>query len=110
MKPSIKVTDLDDALEAVEQLGGSAPHVLAKAINEVSRVAVDRLKSEASSVFDRPTPFTLNAFRVFYASARTPEAAIWRVTDTKTNDRVGEIFETEAQASAYAAELNKRDS
>lgn len=90
MKPSIKITDLDDAVEALERLGGNAAkRALAQAINDVVPVAVSSLQDEANQSFDRPTPFTLNAFRVQYAKPDNPEASVW-VKDEKSGSSRGQ--------------------
>lgn len=104
MKPSIKVTDLDDALEALERLGGTAAkRALAQAINEVSKIAVSSLVDGANQSFDRPTPFTLNAFRVFYAKPNNPEASIW-VKDEKSGSGGGQAPEDWLEPQVFGGE------
>ncbi|AQZ96641.1 hypothetical protein ACFSB1_11175 [Halopseudomonas phragmitis] len=78
----LALTDLDDALAALKAMGRDGNRALALAINEIAGEGVKALQAGAHSAFDRPTPFTLNAFRVQYAKASSPEAAIW-VKDEK---------------------------
>ena len=88
MKSSLKITDLDDALAQINRLGGMAGRVHARVINDVAKLAEQSLKAEVSTVFDRPTPLTLNAFRILYAKPSKPEAAIW-VKDEKSGASKG---------------------
>ena len=103
MKSILKVSDLDDALEQLNSLGSMAGKVHAKAINEVAKVAEQQLKAEASRVFDRPTPFTVNAFRIFYAKPANPEAAIW-VKDEKDGSSKGQAPEDWFGPQVYGGE------
>ena len=92
MDGSISVTDLDDALAELKRLGPQSNAALALALNEVGTEAVKQLQSEALAVFDRPTPFTINAFRVLYAKASRPEAAVW-IKDEKSGAGGGQAPE-----------------
>ncbi|QJD58188.1 hypothetical protein HG264_04275 [Pseudomonas sp. gcc21] len=93
MKASMKVTDLDDAMQALNQLGPArSGRALAQALNETVKVAEQELRGQAQSVFDRPTPFTLNAFRITYAKPSNPEAAVW-VKDEKSGSSGGQAPE-----------------
>lgn len=79
MKASIHARDLDDALAALQKLGaGLAPRALADALNHSANQARQALRAEMESVFDRPTPWTLNSIRVLQAKpSASPEAAVW---------------------------------
>lgn len=89
MKAELKVADdLDDALAELRRLGSNASKAQAQAVNEVAKVAEQQLQQEAAGVFDRPTPFTLNAFRIQYAKPSQLEAAVW-VKDEKSGASKG---------------------
>lgn len=89
MKAGLKVgDDLDDALADLRRLGANASKAQAQAVNEVAKVAEQQLRQEVAGVFDRPTPFTLNAFRIQYARPSQPEAAVW-VKDEKSGASKG---------------------
>lgn len=82
-KSSIKVSDLDDALAALERLGSRGNHALARALNDAAAEGVKALQAHAHDVFDRPTKFTINAFRIDYAKPSRTEAAV-AVKDEKS--------------------------
>src|SRR5690554_2169686 len=89
MKAGLKISDdMDDAIASLERLGNSAGKAQAQAINEVVKQAEQQLRQEVASVFDRLTPFTLNAFRIQYAKPSQPEAAVW-VKDEKSGASKG---------------------
>src|SRR5690554_8086379 len=89
MKAGVKISDdMDDALADLRRLGAGAGRAQAQVVNEVAATAEQHLRQEAASVFDRPTPFTLNAFRVQYAKPSQPEAAVW-VKDEKSGASKG---------------------
>lgn len=79
MRARITADGLDDALAALSSLGeGLARRALADALNHTANQARQALKAEMSSVFDRPTPWTLNSIRILHAKPTdTPEAAVW---------------------------------
>lgn len=52
------------------------PFAGSQAVNRLARQAIDDLKTEMKTVFDRPTPFTLNAFMWTKANRRDPSAEI----------------------------------
>lgn len=78
----ITANDLDDALADLKRLGRAGNAALGLALNEVGGEAIKALQKEARDVFDRPTRFTLNAFRLLHANASRPEALLW-VKDEK---------------------------
>lgn len=81
MKASID--GLSEAIAAMERLAGDKPAAaLADALNHTANQARIALRTEISSVFDRPTPFTLNAVRVLHAKPKTLDAAVF-VKDEK---------------------------
>ncbi|SDS25850.1 hypothetical protein SAMN05216198_1556 [Halopseudomonas litoralis] len=103
MKASLKITDLDDALAQIQSLGSMAGKAQAQAMNDVVKVANEHLVVEANTVFDRPTPFTLNAFRIQYAKPSNPEAAIW-VKDEKSGASKGQAPEDWFGPQVYGGE------
>lgn len=52
------------------------PYAASLAVNHLARQAVDDLKAEMARVFDRPTPYTLNAFYWTKATKRDATAEI----------------------------------
>ena len=54
------------------------PYALRLAQNETGKAVVEGLKVQMRSVFDRPTPFTLNAFFVEFAKAGRPVMTVRR--------------------------------
>ena len=78
MNGSITANGLDDALASLQQLGsGLANRALADALNHTANQARQALQVEMSSVFDRPTPWTLNSIRILNATPANLEAAVW---------------------------------
>src|SRR5436305_829724 len=53
------------------------PFAASQAINALARQAIADLKTEMGKVFDRPTPFTLNAFAWKKATKRSQSAEIF---------------------------------
>lgn len=77
------IDGLSEAIAAMENLAGDKPAAaLADALNHTANQARIALRSEISSVFDRPTPFTLNAVRILHARPKTLDAAVF-VKDEK---------------------------
>lgn len=77
------IDGLSEAIAAMESLAGDKPAAaLADALNHTANQARIALRAEISSVFDRPTPFTLNAVRVLHARPKTLDAAVF-VKDEK---------------------------
>ena len=78
MRASITANDLDDALASVQRLGADlAGRALADALNHTANQARQALRVEMASVFDRPTPWALNAVRILHAKPARLEAALW---------------------------------
>lgn len=89
MKAGVAISeDMEDALTDLRRLGVGAGKAQAQVVNEVVSKAEQQLRQEVASVFDRPTPFTLNAFRIQYAKPSQPEAAVW-VKDEKSGASKG---------------------
>ncbi len=77
------IDGLSEAIAAMENLAGDKPAAaLADALNHTANQARIALRAEISSVFDRPTPFTLNAVRILHARPKTLDAAVF-VKDEK---------------------------
>lgn len=90
---SIGRSGLDEAFAALDRLAGDLPRrALADALNHTANQARIALRAEMESVFDRPTPFTLNALRILNARPDSLEAAIW-VKDDKDNNAKGQAPE-----------------
>lgn len=78
MKGRITADGLDDSLAALAALGsGLGARALADALNHTANQAMPVLRAEMSSVFDRPTPWTLNSVRILHATPASLEAALW---------------------------------
>ncbi|MCH2341471.1 hypothetical protein ACGFZ7_16395 [Pseudomonas sp. NPDC047963] len=93
MKASIIDDGLRPAAAALQQLAGDLPaRALADALNHTANQTRPALQVEMASVFDRPTPFTLNAVRVLNAKPSSLEAAVW-VKDEKDNASKGQAPE-----------------
>ncbi|WP_010490757.1 hypothetical protein [Pseudomonas sp. S9] len=89
MRSTISANGLDEALASLSSLGeGLAARALADALNHTANQARLALRAEMADVFDRPTPFTLNAIRILNAKPNTLEAAVW-VKDEKDNASKG---------------------
>lgn len=89
MRGSIKMTGLEDALRSISRLAGDLPGMaMADALNHTANQVRQALQADMASVFDRPTPFTVNALRVLNASPRNLEAAVW-VKDEKARNAKG---------------------
>lgn len=112
MKAGVKISDdMDDALADLRRLGAGAGKAQAQVVNELARHAQAQLKQEASSVFDRPTPFTLNAFSIQYARPSQPEASVW-VKDEKSGSSKGlapeDWFEPQVSGGERAFKASER--
>lgn len=104
MRASISADGLDDALESLKQLQGNAPNrALAQALNNMAKETISPLQAEVASVFDRPTPFTTNAFRIDYAKPGSLEAAV-SVKDEKSGSSKGQAPEDWFAPQVYGGE------
>ncbi|QDL93263.1 hypothetical protein FDP22_16620 [Paroceanicella profunda] len=56
------------------------PFALSVALNETAKDVLDAIRDQTRLAFDRPTPFTLNAFYLSRATKRKPEASVQRKT------------------------------
>lgn len=101
MRSSISANGLDDALDSLKQLQGNSPsYALAQALNNMAKETIAPLQAEVASVFDRPTPFTVNAFRIDYAKANALEAAV-SVKDEKSGSSKGQAPEAWFEPQVY---------
>jgi len=101
VKASITEGGLDSAVSALGQLAGDLPaRALADALNHTANQARPALQVEMASVFDSPTPFTLNAVRVLNAKPNSLEAAVW-VKDEKDNASKGQAPEDWVAPQVY---------
>lgn len=76
MEISIKDTIMDSTawLDSVQIR--QVPYAVARAINATAKDSLEAIKREMISVFDRPTPYTLNAFRIQYATKQNWTAIV----------------------------------
>jgi hypothetical protein len=89
VKARIDASGFGEALVVLGQLTGDLPgRALADALNHTANQARLALTVEMTNVFDRPTPFTLNAVRVLNATPKTLAAAVW-VKDEKSGATKG---------------------
>lgn len=104
MRSSITASGLDEALDSLKQLQGNSPsYALAQALNNMAKEAIAPLQAEVASVFDRPTPFTVNAFRIDYAKPGSLEAAV-AVKDEKSGSSRGQAPEAWFEPQVYGGE------
>lgn len=104
MRASMTAFGQDDALDELRQLQGNGPNrALAQVLNNMAKETIAPLQAEANSVFDRPTPFTLNAFRIDYAKPGSLEAAV-SVKDEKSGSSKGQAPEDWFQPQVYGGE------
>lgn len=104
MRSSITADGLDEALESLKRLSGNAPNrALAKALNNMASETIAPLQAEVASVFDRPTPFTTNAFRTDYAKQNSLAAAV-AVKDVKSGASRGQAPEDWFKPQVYGGE------
>lgn len=113
----IKVEGLEsvlDARRALGQLADLAPPVLADALNHTAYQARQALHAEMSSVFDKPTPWTLKSIKVFLAKPNSLEAALWiddyRVSKDVAPDRwlKAEVFGGPREAKNFEKQLRRQ--
>lgn len=110
MKSSIRADDLDDAVASLRRLGeGLANRALADALNHTANQARQALRAEMSSVFDRPTPFTLNAVRIFTAKPSNLQSALW-VKDEKDGASGGQAPEAWVAPQVFGGQRKYRRS
>lgn len=113
----IKVEGLESVLDARRTLGllaDLAPPVLADALNHTAYQARQALHSEMSSVFDKPTPWTLKSIKVFLAKPKNLEAALW-VDDYRASKDVApdrwlkaEVFGGPREAKGFEKQLRRQ--
>lgn len=101
MSYSIRVSGIEDALGAILRLAGDLPgRAMADALNHTANQVRQQLQAEMASVFDRPTPFTINAVRVLNATPTSLVAAVW-VKDDKDNNSKGQAPEDWVGAQVF---------
>lgn len=83
------IDGLSEAIAAMENLAGDKPAAaLADALNHTANQARIALRAEISSVFDRPTPWALNALRVEHAKPKSLESAVFAKDDKDGDTRI----------------------
>ncbi|WP_236211340.1 hypothetical protein [Metapseudomonas otitidis] len=111
MKATLQTAGHEEALASLQMLEGDLPaRALADALNHTANQARIALRTEMSDVFDRPTPFTLNAIRVLNATPASLEAAVW-VKDDKDNNSKAQAPEDWVAPQVYGGgrELKKSE-
>lgn len=74
----IKPVDINDLLQGLTGMERQIPYAVANGLNTTTRRAKDGLQKAMVSLFDRPTPFTLNSLQMTPARAPgTLESRIW---------------------------------
>ncbi|UVA80457.1 hypothetical protein [Pandoraea commovens] len=77
------VTNADQIAASMrDQLGRQFPFAASMALNRTINAAKAVLLYQMRTVFDRPTPYTLNALRTQPATKRNLEARVWFKDDT----------------------------
>lgn len=61
----------------LRELGPKVNTAAREGVNRTAEWAETDVRRSMRQVFDRPVPFTLRSLRVFYASARKPDAVLW---------------------------------
>jgi len=93
VKASVTSAGFEEATAVLRQLGGDLPgRALADALNHTANQGTQALVVAMTDVFADPTPFTLNAVRIFNATPNRLEAALW-VKDEKDNNSKGQAPE-----------------
>ena len=73
----VEVRGLDELMRGLGNLSSEQiPRVLAKTLSAVAVIAKDNTIDEMKRVFDRPTPFTLNALKTVNATVSTPRSLV----------------------------------
>ena len=110
MKASVKASGFPESLAAVRALAGDLPgRALADALNHTLNQAGQALTVEMANVFNRPTPFTLNAVRVLNAKPNSLEAAVW-VKDEKDNASKGQAPEDWVAPQVFGGSRSEKKS
>lgn len=74
----VEATGLQDRLAALTDLErNQLPYATALALTETAKKVKERLEGEMRTVFDRPTPYTLNSLRLFPATKQKLVARVW---------------------------------
>lgn len=74
----VEATGLQDRLAELTDLErNQLPFATALALTETAKKVKERLEGEMRTVFDRPTPYTLNSLRLFPATKQKLVARVW---------------------------------
>lgn len=74
----VEATGLQDRLAELTDLErNQLPYATALALTETAKKVKERLEGEMRTVFDRPTPYTLNSLRLFPATKQKLVARVW---------------------------------
>src|SRR5690554_5667979 len=106
----VTITGLDGLIGSLGGLDASAAgNILADALNHTANQARLALQEEVKSVFDRPTNFSINAFRVIHARHNNPAAAVF-VKDEKDGASKGFAPEDWFKPQSYGGSRELRRS
>jgi hypothetical protein len=84
MEISIKVDGLDRVDKSIKELGRQFPVAVAKALTFTAERVKARLGQEMNTVFDRPTPYTLNSLYLKTATQNDLTAAVFMKDNTSS--------------------------
>jgi hypothetical protein len=84
---SVTLTGLEEAIGRLDFFETQQmPFALAKTLTDIADIAKNNAVKEMKTVFDRPTPFTLNALKVERATKRNLEAKLLLKDPTRIDD------------------------
>lgn len=74
----VQATGLADGLRELTDIErNQIPYASKVALNATAELIEEAIVAEMKTVFDRPTPYTLDALRIFYATKQKLEARVW---------------------------------
>ena len=77
IKIDVDASGINKAQSWLTQLQGQMPYAASRALNDSAKKAAESLNASTTQYFDRPTPFTRNAYRVSsFSNKRTLEAVL----------------------------------
>jgi hypothetical protein len=84
---SVTLTGLEEAIGKLDYFETQQlPFALAKTLTDIADIAKNNAVKEMKTVFDRPTPFTLNALKIERATKRKLEAKVLLKDPTHIDD------------------------
>ena len=73
----VDASGLEQQLAQLDSLNDQLPFATALALTWTAQSVAEHLQGEMRTVFDRPTPYTLNSLRVFPATKQKLVARVW---------------------------------